>query len=41
MIEQAKVLDNTDKATASQITAALAEVDRVSQLIKDNIPREF
>ena len=41
MIEQAKALDTTDKVSASTQAAALAEVARVSNLIKDNIPREF
>ena len=42
LIEQAKVLENAGTtATPAQITAALAEVARVSQLIKSNIPRDF
>ena len=42
LIEQAKVLENAGTtATPTQITAALAEVARVSQLIKSNIPRDF
>jgi hypothetical protein len=42
LIEQAKILENSGTpATPAQITAALAEVTRVSQLIKSNIPRDF
>jgi hypothetical protein len=42
LIEQAKVLENAGTtASPAQITAALAEVARVSQLIKSNIPRDF
>ncbi len=41
LIEQAKILDNTGSATPEQITAAIAEVERVVGLIRDNIPTEF
>ena len=41
LVEQAKISDSTESASASQIQAALAEVTRVSQLIKSNISRDF
>ena len=40
LIEQAQILENAG-TPAAQITAAQAEVARVSQLIKSNIPRDF
>jgi hypothetical protein len=40
LIEQAQILENAG-ASAAQIAAAQAEVTRVSQLIKSNIPRDF
>jgi hypothetical protein len=40
LIEQAQILENAG-TPAAQITAAQAEVTRVSQLIKSNIPRDF
>ena len=42
MIEQAKILESAGvAATPEQITQALVEVRRLSDLIRDNIPREF
>ncbi len=42
MIEQAKILESTGvAATPEQVTQALVEVRRLSDLIRDNIPREF
>ena len=42
LIEQAKILESTEApATPAQIAAALAEVTRISQLIKSNIPKDF
>lgn len=41
LVEQAKISDSAESASASQIQAALAEVTRVSQLIKSNISRDF
>ena len=41
LIEQAKILDSAESASASQIQAALREVTRISELIKNNIPKDF
>ena len=41
LIEQTKILDSAEPASASQIQAALAEVTRISGLIKNNIPKDF
>ena len=41
LIEQAKILDSTESASASQIQAALSEVTRLSERIKNNIPKDF
>jgi hypothetical protein len=42
MIEQAKILESSGvAATPEQVTQALVEVRRLSDLIRDNIPREF
>jgi hypothetical protein len=41
LIEQTKILDDASNGTPTQIQAALAEVTRISQLIKDNIPKDF
>ena len=41
LIEQAKILDTTESASASQIQAAITEVTRLAQLIRSNVPKEF
>ena len=41
LIEQAKILDSAETASASQIQAALSEVTRLSERIKNNIPKDF
>ena len=41
LIEQAKILDSAESASASQIQAALSEVTRLSERIKNNIPKDF
>lgn len=41
LIEQAKILDSAESASASQIQAALTEVTRLSERIKNNIPKDF
>ena len=42
LIEKAKILENDGTtATAAQISASLAEVNRLVSLIKNNISREF
>ena len=41
LIEQAKILDSAETASASQIQAALSEVTRLSERIKINIPKDF
>ena len=42
MIEQARILESTGvEATPEQVTQALVEVRRLSELIKNNISKEF
>jgi hypothetical protein len=42
MIEQAKILESTGTtATPEQVTQALVEVRRLSELIKNNISKDF
>ena len=41
LIEQAKILDSAESASASQIQAALSEATRLSERIKNNIPKDF
>ena len=41
LIEQAKILDSAETASASQIQAALSEVTRLSERIKNNSPKDF
>lgn len=41
LIEQAKILDNTETASPTQIQAALAEAIRLVGLIRTNVPKEF
>jgi hypothetical protein len=41
LIEQAKILDSAEAASASQIQAAITEATRIAQLIRSNVPKEF